>query len=221
MQRLFRFSRSTLERLPGPPFKPPWPDFYCGVGLLLTAQRWVIVHDRLIVIGVSPKSFGHLACSDESSRRGRDYLGVDLDFEGQLPGSAVTDGHYKTLLVMKQDFPDELKGIEPDYHEYVLQQVYSWYYQLRLGLLSTKELFRRLSLLPTGDALGLPRVAAKRVRPDRLKRLLTLRRDTAAQTLWPGMKPLPEISEIDEFAHWVMARQPPSEPTAHHHPAPS
>ena len=223
VRKLFRFdfcmtlnmqvtsiARRALELFPGEPFKRPWPDIYCGIGLLLNADSWAISHDRLVVVGVTPQSFGHSAFSAESDDRGRTYLGVDLRFEDQLPGSVLVNGHHETLAMLKESFPTELAEIEIDRHEYVLQQVYAWYYQQRLGLLSWRGFANRMRLLHVGEVLGLPRVAVKKVRPDKVKRLLALGSDPSPDTVWPGMRPLAEISDIGEFARWVQAGEPPA-----------
>jgi glycosyltransferase involved in cell wall biosynthesis len=201
-------ARRAIAGLPDGLFKPPFPDFYALAGLMLTVDRWAVDMERLVVIGVSPKSFGRTVHSRESTGEARGYLGIDPRFPGQLPGSEVMNGHYETLLALAADFPQELAGFEIDRHEYAWQQAYSWYVQRRLGSLTTGDVLRRLRLLSPGDWSGLMGLFAKRLRPGALRRRVRLGGDAAVATLWPGMRPIPEVGDIVEFAAWIEARQP-------------
>lgn len=201
--QLANVTRAVLDALPGAQFKPPFPDFWALAGLMLRVDRWAMSPERLVVIGVSPKSFGQTVHSSGSLDKARAYLGVDPRFEGQLPGSEVMNGHYETLLQLKADFPTELAGVEIDRSEYAWQQVYSWYVQTRLGSLRARDAARRLGLLKPSDWVGLTRLLAKRLRPGVLKQRARLGGDSATSTLWPGMQPVPEVSNIVEFRDWV------------------
>ena len=54
-------SRRLIEALRdhGPFFQPPYPDFYATNVIFLTATRLLIAPRPLVVIGISPKSFGY------------------------------------------------------------------------------------------------------------------------------------------------------------------
>lgn len=201
-------TRSALTGLPGGVFRPPFPDFWAFAGLMLKVDRWAMAPERLVVIGVSPKSFGQTVHSSGSLGKARGYLGIDPRFEGHLPGSEIMNGHYETLLALKADFGRDLTGIEVDRIDYVWQQAYSWYVQRRLGSLTTAEVARRLRLLSGREWLGLTRLFAKRLRPGALRRRLHLGGESAVSTLWPGLQPLPEVSDNVAFASWIEARQP-------------
>jgi hypothetical protein len=200
-------TRAALDALPGGRFKPPFPDFWALAGMMLTVDRWVVDPERLTVIGVSPKSFGQTVHQSDSGDRARGYLGVDSRFEGQLPGSEVMNGHYETLLVLKSDFPSELAGVEINRSEYAWQQAYSWYVQRRLGSLTNAQVAHRVRLLRPRDWAGLFRLLAKRLRPRAVKRRVHLGGGAATSTLWPGMRPLPEVKDIVEFRDWVGAQR--------------
>ena len=200
-------AQRAIAELPDGLFKPPFPDFYAFGGLLVSDVRWAISPERLVVVGVSPKSFGRTVHSSESIRQAQSYLGIDPRFRGRLPGSEVMNGHYETLLALKADFA-ELTGVEIDRHEYVWQQAYSWYVQYRLGSLSTKDVLHRARLLGVGDWAGLAQLFARRLRPGVLRRRMVRDDDSATATLWPGMRPAPEISDIAEFVVWIEVTRP-------------
>lgn len=201
-------ARRAIAGLPAGLFKPPFPDFYALGGLMLTVPRWVISPERLVVVGVSPKSFGQTVHSSGSAGKARAYLGIDPRFAGHLPGSEVMNGHYETLLALKADFSAALEGVDIDRSEYVWQQAYSWYVQRRLGSLTNREVLQRAGLLGRRDWIGLGRLFAQRLRPGALQRRLRLGGESAAATLWPGMRPAPDIADIVEFVAWIEQRAP-------------
>lgn len=201
-------ARRAIAGLPDGLFKPPFPDFYAFGGLMLTVPRWAVSPERLVVIGVSPKSFGRTAHSSDSVQEARRYLGVDARFDRQLPGSEIMNGHYETLLALQADFAAHLGDLSIDRHEYVWQQAYSWYTQRRLGSLDNKGVLARARLLAPSDWIGLGRLFARRLRPGVVGKRIVRRGDAAVATLWPGMQPLPEIDDIVEFVRWIEQRRP-------------
>jgi hypothetical protein len=201
-------SRRAIERLSDGLLKPPFPDFYGLNALLMRAQSWVHTDERLVVVGVSPKSFGRTIHSATEQGRGLDYLGIETGFPGQLPGSEIVNGTYRCLLELQRDYPRELAGVEIDRAHYVVQQVNAWYVQWRLGSLSSREVLERLRLVGARDWLGFARLLAPRLTPRKLRTRLSIDRSDPASQLWPGMRPLPEVSDIAEFAGWVAAGGP-------------
>jgi hypothetical protein len=202
-------ARRVVSKLPGELFKPPFPDFYALIGLMLSDDvRWAISPERLVVIGVSPKSFGRTVHSSQSLEKARSYLGIDPRFPGHLPGSEVMNGHYETLALLKRDFPSALAGVEIDRSEYAWQQAYSWYVQRRLGSLTSREVLARARLLAPADWAGLFKLLAKRLRPGALKRRMALGGEAATTTLWPGMRAAPDVEDIVQYVDWIEARQP-------------
>jgi len=195
--------RSVASLLPGDFFRQPFPDFFALVGLMLRAGTWHIAPEQMVVIGVSPKSFGQTAHSKESGEKARSYLGIDPDFEGWLPGSEVMNGHYETLIALREAFPAELGAFQIDRSEYVWQQAYSWYVQYRLGSLGASELLARFRLLAPSDAAGLFRLFARRFRPAAVRRRASVSPGQATEALWPGMRPAPDVKDIAHFGRWI------------------
>jgi hypothetical protein len=199
--------RHAAEALPAGLFKPPFPDFYALTALLLTAERWVMSPEKLVVVGVSPKSFGRTINNAAASiEAGKDYLGIDPQFPGYLPGSQIMNGHYETLLALKADLPREFAGIEIARDEYAWQQAYSWYAQRRRGSLTTADVGHRLRMLEMRDWAGLGRLFAKRLRPGRVRKWTQISPDGGPSQAWPGMQPIPEARTIAEFAEWLRTR---------------
>jgi hypothetical protein len=196
-------ARSAIERLSDGLLKPPFPDFYGLNALLMRAASWVHTDQRLVVVGVSPKSFGRTIHSATEQGGGLDYLGIETGFPGQLPGSEIANGTYRCLLELQRDYPAELAGVRIDRAHYVLQQLNAWYVQRRLGSLRNRDVLRRLRLLRASDWAGLARLIAPRLTPGRLRKWLSIDRDDPASQLWPGMRPLPQIADIAEFAAWI------------------
>ncbi len=200
-------ARSAIECLRSGFFKPPFPDFYGLIALMLTAESWVYEPAQPVVVGVSPKSFGNTIHSAIDQAAGKRYLGINTDFPGQLPGSEIVNGTYRCLLALKADYRDELAGIEIDRPEYVMQQAYAWFVQARLGSLKPREVGKRLRRLRAGDWPPLARMLAARAHPAKLRARLALDRSDPAPQLWPGMRPLPEVADITQFAHWIDERR--------------
>lgn len=196
------FARRAIEKECGSVFQAPFPDHYLLNALLIAADKWVYLPERLVVVGVSPKSFGHYFYS-QNAGAGLAYLGISTHFQGALPGSELLNGMCAWLLDLKSRYPEELKGIKIDQRGYVRRQVYSWLLQRRYGGISSGELASRFANLSIGNWARLLATAIDGESWRRLGRLLRLRRKSQAETLWHGLMPLPEIANIREFAGWL------------------
>jgi hypothetical protein len=202
------FARRAVEQVSGSVFRAPFPDQYLLNALLIAADKWVYLPERLVVVGISPKSFGHYFYSQKAGE-GLAYLGISTDFPGALPGSELLNGMCVWLLDLKAHYPKELEGTEMDRPGYVRRQIYSWLLQRRYGGVSTRQLATRLRSLSTGDWARLVATAFDAESWRRLGRLLRLRRKSQAETLWHGLMPLVRVADIQEFAEWL--RQHPDE----------
>src|SRR3990167_4955702 len=92
-------ARTAAEKIKGGVFQPPFPDHYALNALLLTSDKWVFSPEKLVVVGVSPKSFGHYVYSHQQSS-GLAYLGISADFPGRLPGNELINGMVVWLLLL-------------------------------------------------------------------------------------------------------------------------
>lgn len=197
------FSRRAAERVRGGVFRPPFPDHYLLNALLIDADRWLYLADRLVVVGVSPKSFGHFFYSQDADA-GLRYLGIETRFPGSLPGNELLNGIALWLMDLATFYRRELNGIHVSRPAYVLRQLHAWIQQRRVGSATTAEFGRRLNLLTFADWR---RVAyALLTEPSlwhRIGRLLPSNSRSNAQLLWHGLQLAEGITDICTFAEWV------------------
>ena len=193
-------ARRAAERIAGGFFQPPFPDHYALNAMLVMGCRWVFSPERLVIVGVSPKSFGHYVYSGEQES-GLKYLGIDQQFPGELPGSPLINGMHVWLSRLLVQFPAELAGATIDRAGYVRRQVYNWLLQKRFGRLTWAELMRRLGLLSAADWTGLGMTAFDRASWSKLT--TTLSRAGSAQAQWNRLRPLDDVPDIAEFAAWL------------------
>ena len=113
------WSRKVINRVDGELFRPPYPDHFALNAIFLKANSWVFSKEKLYIIGVTPKSYGHYVFSDNDQKGGEDYLGISGDFPGQLPGSALINNMYVWLQLLKNNFPNYLDGVQISRNGYV------------------------------------------------------------------------------------------------------
>jgi glycosyltransferase involved in cell wall biosynthesis len=197
--------RKAFGKIRGGVFQPPFPDHYALNSLLLTAENWVFSPEKLLVVGVSPKSFGHYVYSNRQDS-GLAYLGIAADFEGRLPGNELMNGMHVWLNLLKQNYPELLEGVELDRSGYVRRQFYAWFMQKKLGAITAGEFLHNLGLLSFSDWIGLFASVADRASWKRLLRLLFSGRKSDAEIQWHGLRPLEDIVDIRQFAQWLACR---------------
>jgi len=199
--------RSAFTRVCSGVFYPPFPDHYALIALLLAAERWVFSPEKPLVVGVSPKSFGHYVYSNRQSS-GLTYLGIDLDFKGKLPGNELLNGMHIWLDLVKRNYPRLLAGVEVDRPAYVRHQFFAWHMQRKHGAIDMKVFLNYLHLLSFSDWLGLVLSIADKPSWLRLFRQLFLGREKSnVQALWNGLQPLAGIHNIQQFSVWISAKK--------------
>lgn len=199
--------RKAAERVRGGVFQPPFPDHYALNSLLLVAERWVFSPEKLLVVGVSPKSFGHYVYSNLQDG-GLAYLGIADDFPGRLPGNALLNGMHVWLNLLKTNYPDFLPGLEINRAGYVRRQVYAWLTQWRLREIQSKDVLRNLGLLLLSDWFGLMASIVDGASWRRLRRQLAgCKKTSKVEARWHGLRPLEGIFDIRQFAQWLEQRE--------------
>lgn len=199
-------ARKAFSEVSGGLFQKPFPDHYALNALLLTAPNWVFSPEKLLVVGVSPKSFGHYVYSNQQTS-GLSYLGINADFTGRLPGNELMNGMHVWLVLLKKNYPELLKDVEIDRAGYVRRQFYAWFMQRKLGAITAGDLVRNLGLLSFADWLGLAATAFDKASWARLLRVLSLdSKKSGAETQWHSLQPLEGIMDIRQFDHWLAQR---------------
>ncbi len=195
-------SRRAAERIHGGIFRPPFPDHYALNSLLLEAQTFVYYPERLVVVGVSPKSFGHYFYGDEQEAGAR-YLGLSSEFEGKLAGSELLNSMYAWLALLKTEYAGRLAGVEISRWNYAGRQVFHWFRQFEFDRLTLREILRRSRSLSAFEwASFVPLLFGYRGLLRVLRRAGLVRRDRLRDA-WDRLSPLDGVASIRDFAQAV------------------
>ena len=197
--------RQAAALVKGGLFQPPFPDHFALNSLLLLAGKWAFVPEPLLVVGVTPKSFGHYVYSNQQAG-GLAYLGIDAQFPGRLPGNELLNGMHVWLNMLKQAFPHELRDVEVDRAGYVRRQAYAWLMQLKLGGIDRRACLANFARLGARDWCGLAATIFDRQSWSRLTRMFALAAKSDIEQQWGGLAPIPGIRNIAEFARWLTSR---------------
>jgi glycosyltransferase involved in cell wall biosynthesis len=123
----FVVSRTLVERLRGrgPFFQSPYPDYYAANAILLSAQS-VLAHPRpLVLIGISPKSFGYFYFNERECE-GVEFLQnadepVAAPGRRRVPGTDMNDSWLAAMETLARNFSDQ-PDLRVDYERYRLLQ---------------------------------------------------------------------------------------------------
>lgn len=131
-------------------FQSPYPDFYATNVLFLSAQRLLIVPEPLVIIGVTPKSYGfyHVNRAEEvgaSFLRHLDKVEPRSRKAGRLlPGSRNNTAWLLAMEAVKENYGAEC-GLQVDYRRYRLLQILHVYKQHCLDGVASREEFAELN----------------------------------------------------------------------------
>ncbi len=198
------WSRKVINRLEGDLFRAPYPDHFALNSLLLKAKSWVFSPEKLYIVGVTPKSYGTLVFDSQEQEKAKNYLGIDDDFPGKLPGNPLINNMHVWLELLKESYPDSLEKINISRLNYVKHQVYFWISQYRLKVISfgsLLKLFRRLSFV---DMIKLISVLWDKKSLQSMHMLITKRKLSAVETFYYGPKPLKDINDAKELCDKVI-----------------
>jgi len=193
------WSRKVINRLEGDLFRAPYPDHFALNALLLKAKSWVFSPEKLYIVGVTPKSYGTLVFDSQEQEKAKNYLGIDDDFPGKLPGNPLINNMHVWLELLKENYPESLEKINISRSNYVKHQVYFWISQYRLKVInfgSLLKLFRRLSFV---DIIKLISVLWDKKSLQSMRMLITKRKLSAVETFYYGPKPLKDINDAKEL----------------------
>ena len=195
-------SRRAAQSIPGGPFQPPFPDHFALNSMLLKADKWLLLPERLLVVGISPKSFGHYIYSNRQGA-GLSYLGIDPQFPGRLPGNELVNGMHMWLSLLKKRYPDELRAVDINRAAYVRRQVFAWVMQWRNKAIMVREMTARFRLLSARDWVALLATPFDRSSWQKFFQLASTLGRRKAQTAWHTLQPLEAVTNIREFAAWL------------------
>ena len=120
-----------------------------------------------------------------------------------LPGSDLTNGMHMWLNLLKKNLGDKLKGIEVDRGGYVRRQVFAWYMQKKLGVLSLLDFMANLRLLSLRDWGGLLLSFFDKASWSRFTKIIQSSRKSTAELQWSSLQPLPGVVNIAQFSDWI------------------
>lgn len=199
-------SKAAINQISGGIFKPPFPDHYALNSLLLTAKSWVYLPEKMLVVGISPKSFGHFIYSGRENE-GKNYLGINSEFKGRLPGNELLNSMHVWLSLIKLNYKDYLKGTKISWPDYVRRQVYSWYFQYKFHTISLRELLVRFRKLSLKDWLALSLSITDKSSWQHLGLVFKSSKSNKLKIIWEGLQPLENIFNIKQFADWISSRE--------------
>ena len=195
--QLTLFSRGAVAAVPGDFFRAPFPDHFALNSMLLRAPRFVVTDERLLVVGVSPKSFGHYFYSGRQ-REGTHYLGSGAAFRGMVDGSELVNSMHAWLIELRRTYP-ELANVPIARWQYVARQVNHWYRQVEFGTAPAATLVdRSRALHPWELATVMAPLLGYRVVRRLRDQLRGVKRSYIGDS-WPALRPTASRT-IAEFA---------------------
>jgi len=137
----------------GPFFQSPFPDFYASNALLLKAERILVCPQPLVVIGISPKSYGFYHYNQQESggvaflQCFPDKASAERLKEIVLPGSNMNTSWLFAMETLKANFGAEF-GLQVKYERYRRLQLLNYcqerYMRNAIGPAEIAEIDRRL-----------------------------------------------------------------------------
>ena len=193
------WSRKVINRLEGDLFRAPYPDHFALNSLLLKAKSWVFSPEKLYIVGVTPKSYGTLVFDSQEQEKAKNYLGIDDDFPGKLPGNPLINNMHVWLELLKESYPDSLEKINISRSNYVKHQVYFWISQYKLKDITLGSLLKLLSHLNFVDKINLVSVLWDKRSLQSMHMLITKRKLTTIDAFYYGPKPLKGVNDAKEL----------------------
>jgi len=142
--------RSLIRKLQtqGPFYQSPYPDYYSTTALFLNAQRILAVPDPLVVVGITPKSFGFYYFNKKENE-GNDFLknvpdqSILKDVEKYvMPGTDMNSSWMLALETVKKNYGNQF-NLKLNYSRYRLLQILHHYKKFATdGSTTTKDLWK-------------------------------------------------------------------------------
>ena len=193
--QLTLFSREAVASVPGDFFRAPFPDHFALNSMLVRAPRMVVTDERLLVVGVSPKSFGHYFYGGRQ-REGTRYLGSEAAFPGMIDGSELVNSMHAWLIELRRTYP-ELANMPIARWQYVARQVNHWYRQVEFGMAPRATLLGRSRTLRASEVatVMVPMLGYRALR--RVRDRLRGRTRSYIGDSWPALRPTSHRTIVD------------------------
>ncbi len=146
-------------------FRSPFPDFYATPLLFLTSKRILVLSRPMVVVGITPKSYGAFHFSSRPSE-GVKFLQNSVQLESDslqaklLPGTSYNDSWLLAMDALRSFMRSE-PGVVPNYRRYRFLQILhvykNCYFDRKVPASDIKALWLKMSMrerLTYG--LGLP-----------------------------------------------------------------
>jgi len=151
--QLSLLSRHLIDdlRSHGEVFQSPFPDYYASCAALLSARRVVADPRELVVIGVTPKSYGFFHVNERETE-GRAFLNATNDGPDQSPGTNINEGWLGAMEALEANYGVAF-GLRVNRRRYRLLQARYVYARQFYGTGSPSEVARLEASLPTVERL--------------------------------------------------------------------
>lgn len=136
----------------GPFFRSPYPDFYATPRLFLTSSRILICPSPLVVIGITPKSYGYFHFNNRAAD-GVKFLNNEGSLYGDAPGKSILlpgTSYYDSWLLAANALYESMgseAGLRPNYRRYRFLQIVHVYKRFYLDHTLPIEALKRLKVL--------------------------------------------------------------------------
>jgi glycosyltransferase involved in cell wall biosynthesis len=136
----------------GPFFRSPYPDFYSTPRLFLTSSRILICPSPLVVIGITPKSYGYFHFNNRAAD-GVKFLNNESSLYGDAPGKSILlpgTSYYDSWLLAAKALYESMgseAGLRPNYRRYRFLQIVHVYKRFYLDHTLSIEALQRLRQL--------------------------------------------------------------------------
>lgn len=116
----------------GPFFRSPYPDFYATPSLFLTSNRILIYPRPMVIVGISPKSYGFYHFNNKSEDGVKFLNNQQSNIEPwllqsiMLPGNSYNDSWLLAMEAMRINFGQQF-DVRPNYKRYRFLQILNVY----------------------------------------------------------------------------------------------
>jgi glycosyltransferase involved in cell wall biosynthesis len=153
--QLSLLSRRLIDRLRahGEVFQSQFPDYYASCAALLSAERILADPRPMVVVGVTPKSYGFFHINDRESE-GRAFLDAEASPPRQLPGSNINEGWLDAVETVERNFGAS-RGLRVNRRRYRVMQAAAVYSRRFRGQGSPEEVRALEGKLPPLERVAL------------------------------------------------------------------